>query len=222
MSRIDYDGNGKPVRCTFDNDESVFVNEIVKHHEAEITRLQSDLATCEQEARQMRARNERLEAEIATFCMEYRMKTDEQLKAAHVEIAALKAELLQTKQRLQGATENVGRFRDEAAALKDELAEVQSLIRFLNEHCDAAWDLVDADQEQIDRIKKLVTPAGITPFNPLNAASNTHPAPADKDAERYRWLLNHGKPDLWHRCAWSNSYDDAESFIDAAIAKEGK
>ena len=38
-----------------------------------------------------------------------------------------------------------------------------------------------------------------------------------KDAERYRWLLDYGKPDLWVRCARMDSYDDVEAAIDAAM-----
>lgn len=49
-------------------------------------------------------------------------------------------------------------LRAELSEVKAELAEAQSLIKFLNEHCDAAWDLVDADADQLERIKQLVYP----------------------------------------------------------------
>lgn len=47
------------------------------------------------------------------------------------------------------------------------------------------------------------------------------PADVVRDAERYRWLLNCGKPSLWKFCADTDSYDDAEAAIDAAM-KGGK
>ncbi len=40
------------------------------------------------------------------------------------------------------------------------------------------------------------------------------------DAERYRWLLNFGKQELWYLCADTNSYDGVEAEIDAAMRKE--
>lgn len=42
-------------------------------------------------------------------------------------------------------------------------------------------------------------------------------AEAQKDAERYRWLLDFGTPELWHRCAEKSSYDEVEAAIDAAM-----
>ncbi len=38
-----------------------------------------------------------------------------------------------------------------------------------------------------------------------------------RDAERYRWLLDFGKPNLWVRCGGMNAYDDVEAAIDAAM-----
>ncbi len=81
-----------------------------------------------------------------------------EIEAAN-EIERLKADLQIEVKLSNESRDREEQLREEVAALKAELAEAQSLIGFLNEHCDAAWDLVDADPEQLERIKNLVAKA---------------------------------------------------------------
>jgi len=100
-------------------------------------------------------------------------------------------------------------------------------IKTLREALEAAEELnnvglFNAAEGQITRVNDLRKAALSLPHDTsaLQHASHEERLRLDalvKDAERYRWLLDYGKPDLWVRYARMESYDDVEAAIDAAI-----